>query len=184
MIMRQMPIKTCNEIVKQSATRMHSSSIRTTRFNGHLYEGVSALVGCVQGVPWTQRYTPPLPDRQTPLPIACWDTHPLWKEWQTGVKILPWPKLHLRAVNMWEHNVGINAIIGNFVCSWKCRMVERSDLSRDFRSKWTRNRRLKIYLWRQETKKKLVPSEFITNRRCLSAKFVCRVKEVTGFSIS
>ena len=44
-----MPIKTCNEIVKQSATRMHSSSIRTTRFNGHLYEGVSASGGVCPG---------------------------------------------------------------------------------------------------------------------------------------
>ena len=31
---------------------------------------------------------------------ACWDTNPLWTEWQTGVKILPCPKLHLRAVNI------------------------------------------------------------------------------------
>ena len=55
----------------------------------------------------------------TPCPIACWDTHPLphcmleytplaplhagihpplWTEWQTGVKTLPFPKLRLRAV--------------------------------------------------------------------------------------
>ena len=34
----------------------------------------------------------------TPLPIVCWDTHPLWTEWHTGVKTLPFPKLCLQTV--------------------------------------------------------------------------------------
>ena len=79
--------------------------MRTDRFNGHLYMGVSAqecLLGmcvCPEGVcpgvsswgfiqgvytswphrqtPWTQRLTPPDPEADTPFPIACWNTHPL-----------------------------------------------------------------------------------------------------------
>ena len=39
--------------------------------------------------PWEQPHTPP---QEQPR------THPLWTEWQTGVKILPCPKLRLRAV--------------------------------------------------------------------------------------
>ena len=34
----------------------------------------------------------------TPLPIACWDRHPLWTEWHTGIKTLPFPKLRLQTV--------------------------------------------------------------------------------------
>ena len=46
----------------------------------------------------------------TPPPIACWTTHLLphcmlrhpllWREWLTGVKTLPWPKVLLRAVKI------------------------------------------------------------------------------------
>ena len=80
---------------------MHSSRLRTTRFNGHLRRGVSAqgVYVCVEGVsargctpPWTQRQTPPDPETHpleseadTPLAIACW-MHPvplLWTEFLT-----------------------------------------------------------------------------------------------------
>ena len=59
---------------KQVKTRIHSSGIRTARFDGHLYRGgclaggVSAQEVSVWGVstqwgvhPWTQRQTPPKP---------------------------------------------------------------------------------------------------------------------------
>ena len=71
---------------------MHSSRLRTTRFNGHLRRGVSAqgVYVCVGGgvctgmyTPWTQRQTPQDPETHpleseadTPLAIACWDAPP------------------------------------------------------------------------------------------------------------
>ena len=81
---------------KLCQARMHSSRIRTARFNGHLYRGddVSAQGGDVwpNGVsawgvntPWTQGQTDPPdpeadtspdPEADTPCPIACWDTPP------------------------------------------------------------------------------------------------------------
>ena len=55
---------------------MHSSRVRTVRFNGHLYGAMSAYREC---------------------PIAGWDTppHPVATD---ACKILPCPKLRLRAV--------------------------------------------------------------------------------------
>ena len=39
------------------------------------------------------------------------------------------------AANIWEHKVGINAIIANFVCTWKSRieMFSMSDPARSGR---------------------------------------------------
>ena len=58
-------------------------------------------------------------------PIACWDTHSpsIWTEWQTGVKTLPCPTLHLKAVIIgWRPiRVGTMPGLGNhwsFSHSW------------------------------------------------------------------
>ena len=69
--------------------------MRTARFNGHLYRGMSAWVSvCPGGVSvWVvsaQVGVHPLdPEADTPPPDPEADTLPLWTEWQTGVKTLP-----------------------------------------------------------------------------------------------
>ena len=69
--------------------------------------------------PWIKPHMPPLeqpctppwsnhtqtPPRQPHMPPPGATTHaPLWTEWQTGVKILPCPKLPLRAVKISNEN--------------------------------------------------------------------------------
>ena len=78
-------------------TRMHSSSMRTARLltvSQHALQagGVPASGGCSCQVGCTcrGRYLPRYSQ--------------LWTEWQTGAKILPWPKLRLRAVKIWRKN--------------------------------------------------------------------------------
>ena len=90
---------------KQVKTRMHSSGMRTARFNGHLYRGMSAWVsvcpgGCLSGwclprwvyTPWTQRQTPPSGPR---------GRHPsLVNRMTDRCKNITFPQLPLRAVNI------------------------------------------------------------------------------------
>ena len=67
--------------------------------------------------------TPPWPDPSTSPGCGPGDTHPWrparhagilphqWTEWQTGAKILPCPKLHLRVVNIWKPYQEVNSAI-------------------------------------------------------------------------
>ena len=75
---------------------MHSSRMRTTRFSGHLYWGVSALDPSghthhldTQTSPFHLTHPP----FTSPPPTPCEQN-----DWQTGVKTLPCPKLRLGAV--------------------------------------------------------------------------------------
>ena len=79
-------------------TRMHSSRMRTTRSltvcrSRSICPGRrgSACHAC------PPPRTPP-PHATHPLPCSPRHARPRWTEWQTGVKILPCPKLRLRAV--------------------------------------------------------------------------------------
>ena len=77
----------CNPCVKYK-TRMHSSRMHSARLLP-----VSPSMHCSRvGVPAQEVY---LPGGEG---CTCPGTPPLWTEWQTGAKILPFPKLHLRAV--------------------------------------------------------------------------------------
>ena len=97
-------------------TRMHSSRMRTARSSSHL-GGVSTRhppgtrPPCNQTAPPEQAPqdqeplgpgTPPRirhpPGTRPPGAGPPGTRHPPWTEWQTGVKILPCPKLRLRAV--------------------------------------------------------------------------------------
>ena len=84
---------------KERITRMHSSRMRTGRFNGHLYGGEGGVQGvCVSsGV-----YTPSQLHAgiHTTCPIVCWDTHPSPVDRQTPVKNITFPQLLLRAVKI------------------------------------------------------------------------------------
>ena len=42
---------------------------------------------------------------------------PLWTEWQTGAKILPGPKLRLRAVKIYYYHIGSNVSASELVLS-------------------------------------------------------------------
>ena len=111
-------------------TRLHSSRIHTARLltvspsmhctggcllRGHVWSGVGG-VGCLlQGVvcsgvcAWFRRRGVPGPwggggvvvSQHTLRQIHA----PPWTEWQTGAKILPCPKLRLRAVNITDEAV-------------------------------------------------------------------------------
>ena len=84
-------------------TRMHSSSMRTAR---SLTDRISwyQAGGCMACMPpWPCMP----PGMHTPPPPCTPPSHPtghacplLWTEWQTGVKILPYPKLRLLAVTI------------------------------------------------------------------------------------
>ena len=104
-------------------TRMHSSRMRTARFNGHLYRGGVCLEGCpegclpgcvsrgclpggcVQGVFVCRGVLRGLPRGCTP-PAHCMLGYPHPPvDRQTPVKILPCPKLRLRALTSFIQRV-------------------------------------------------------------------------------